>query len=53
MQRLRNSIDANEVQNFLTEFLNEQFSLSELIPQWIKNALDYAGYTYPQLKESL
>lgn len=46
MKRLRSSIDANNVQNFLTEFISEQFPTSDLIPQWVKNALDYAGYYY-------
>jgi hypothetical protein len=28
----------------LSEFLLEQFGSEQNIPQWVKNALDYAGY---------
>lgn len=44
MRRYRKSIDENGVQNFLTEFLREQFKTFENVPEWVRNALIYANY---------
>lgn len=43
MRRIRKAIDANEVQEFLKEFLLEQF-LDGLIPQWVREAVAHLGY---------
>ncbi|KAH7731045.1 TGT-1 protein [Aphelenchoides avenae] len=44
MRRLRKSIDKNEVEAFLREFLTEQFESLDKVPQWVKDATEYAGY---------
>ena len=44
MKRLRASIDRNEVEAFLREFLKEQFESLDKVPQWVKDATQYSGY---------
>lgn len=44
MQRLRSAIDVDDIQRFLTEFLREQFGGSQAVPEWVRNAMSYAGY---------
>lgn len=44
MKRLRQAIDTDQVTPFLQEFVIEQFSTPEKVPQWVTDALKYAGY---------
>ncbi|MCP9265497.1 putative queuine tRNA-ribosyltransferase [Dirofilaria immitis] len=43
MERLRTAIDTNTVQEFLKEFLMEQFPDGE-IPEWVHEAISYMHY---------
>lgn len=43
MERLRTAIDTDTVQEFLKEFLLEQFSDGN-IPQWVREAVAYMRY---------
>lgn len=50
MRRLREAIDRDQVQHFLWRFLDEQFGKGDEqrrleVPQWVRNALEFAGYT--------
>lgn len=43
MERLRTAIDTETVQEFLNEFLLEQFPDGN-IPQWVRDAVAYMRY---------
>jgi len=43
MERMRHSIDADRVEQFLNEFLTEHYPNGD-IPQWVRDAADHMGY---------
>ncbi|TKR78053.1 hypothetical protein L596_018922 [Steinernema carpocapsae] len=43
MNRVRDAIDADRVEQFLNEFLEEQFPKRD-VPQWVRDASEYMGY---------
>lgn len=43
MREVREAIKNNSVEQFLKEFLAEQF-VNEEIPQWVRDAVHYMGY---------
>lgn len=46
MKRLRKSIKEKRLSEFLIEFLQEQYKEVENVPQWVKDALNHAGYNW-------
>jgi hypothetical protein len=52
MGRVRKASDEGNLIDFLREFLIEQFGEIEKAPQWVKDALDYAGYNVVKFVEN-
>ncbi|KAI6175691.1 Queuine tRNA-ribosyltransferase domain containing protein [Aphelenchoides bicaudatus] len=44
MKRIQTASDEGKVQEFLDEFLIEQFKSKEKVPDWVKDAVEYAGW---------
>jgi hypothetical protein len=44
MKRIQTAADENRVQDFVDEFLIEQFKTKDKIPAWVKEAIEYAGW---------
>ena len=44
MKRLRQSIDNDQVEEFLKEFLMGIFGAVDEIPEWVIEAINYIGY---------
>ncbi|CAD5220700.1 unnamed protein product [Bursaphelenchus okinawaensis] len=44
MRRLRKACDDDKVQEFLDEFIVEQFKSASEAPNWVKEACEYAGF---------
>ncbi|KAI1716600.1 queuine tRNA-ribosyltransferase domain-containing protein [Ditylenchus destructor] len=45
MRRLRMAIDEQKVEEFLHEFLKEQYGNPEKFPEWVKNVVKFLGYS--------
>ena len=46
MRRLRKAINKKKLNEFLAEFLCEQYEKVERVPQWVKDALNHAGHNW-------
>jgi queuine/archaeosine tRNA-ribosyltransferase len=46
MRLLRESINNKRFNEFLAEFMCEQYKKVENVPQWVKDALNYSGYDW-------
>jgi hypothetical protein len=44
MKRIQTASDEGRVQEFLDEFLIEQFKTKDQVPDWVKDAMEYAGW---------
>jgi hypothetical protein len=44
MKRIQTASDEGKIQEFLDEFLAEQFKTKDKIPDWVRNAVEYAGW---------
>ncbi|KAI1714474.1 queuine tRNA-ribosyltransferase domain-containing protein [Ditylenchus destructor] len=45
MRRLRTAVDEQKVEEFLHEFLREQYGNPEKFPAWVKNVVEFLGYS--------
>ena len=46
MRRLRRAIQQEQLNEFLSGFLKEQFGDAQKVPNWVREAIQYAGYEW-------
>jgi len=46
MRRLRKAINEKRLNEFLSEFLREQYKEMGNVPQWVRDALNHAGHNW-------
>ena len=46
MRRLRKAIQQGQLNEFLSGFLKEQFGDAQKVPNWVREAIQYAGYEW-------